>query len=304
MEVSWATSAGHPERAGHVNEDFVGAVTDAVVLLDGAGIPGAGHLCSHGVEWYTRRLGGALLSRLPAHGRDLTAVLADAIGEVADLHWDTCAIADTSSPQAAVAVVRLAGSRLDVLVLGDCHVVVAREGRDPVLVTDGREAAVRAECLAALSGMPRGTAAFDRAMDGVRAAFRARRNAAGGFWVAKDDPAAAQEAVLAEESLEGVTGVGLLSNGASRVVDPYGVAGWADVVRMLADEGPADLVRAVREAEDEAAQHGDDAAAQHGDDEAAQHGGELEAPDDATVAWLRPHGHPVGPGGPATRLTR
>ena len=288
MEVSWATSAGHPERAGHVNEDFVGAVTDAVVLLDGAGIPGAGHLCSHGVEWYTRRLGGALLSRLPDHGRELAAVLADAIGEVADLHRDTCAIADSSSPQAAVAVVRLTGARLDVLVLGDCHVVVAREGREPVLVTDGREAAVRAECVAALSGMPCGTDGYDRAMDGVRAAFRARRNVPGGFWVAKDDPSAAREAVLAAEPLEGVTGVGLLSNGVSRLVDLYGVVGWTDVVRTLGDEGPADLVRAVRAAEDEAVQRGDDG----------------DAPDDATVAWLRPHGRPDGPGGSATRLTR
>ncbi|MEU7588420.1 hypothetical protein AB0A95_19270 [Micromonospora sp. NPDC049230] len=46
MHVSLATSAG---RADRPNEDFVGAVPGAVVLLDGAGIPEAGSLCHHGV---------------------------------------------------------------------------------------------------------------------------------------------------------------------------------------------------------------------------------------------------------------
>ena len=284
MQVSWATSAGHPERPDHVNEDFVGAVTDAVVLLDGAGIPGAEHLCRHGVEWYTRRLGAAVLARLPGHGRDLADLLAEAIAEVADLHRDTCALEDSASPQAAVAVVRLADERLDVLVLGDCHVVVAGAGAgepsSPLLVTDGREAAVRAECLGALSGMAPGTDEFDRALEAVKAAFRARRNTPGGFWVAKDEPAAAREAVLATASLRHVTGVGVLSNGATRLVDPYGVAGWPDVVRTLAEDGPTELVRAVREAEDGA----------------ARQGAGWDAPDDATAAWLRPRGHPEGAG--------
>lgn len=288
MQVSWATSAGHPERPDHVNEDFVGAVTDAVVLLDGAGIPGADHLCRHGVEWYTRRLGAALLAHLPGHGRELPDVLADAIAEVADLHRDTCAIEDSASPQAAVAVVRLGEEQLDVLVLGDCHVVVAGAGADPLVVTDGREPAVRAECLAPLSGMPRGTVDFDRALEGVKAAFRARRNVPGGFWVAKDAPAAAREAVLATPPLREVTGVGLLSNGVTRLVDPYGVTGWPEVVRTLARDGPTELVRAVRAAEDDAARRDED----------------RDAPDDATAAWLSRGGQPVGPGRWATRLAR
>ena len=56
-----ATSAG---EAGRPNEDFAGAVPGAAVLLDGAGIPGTESICSHGVAWYTHRLGGALLGRL------------------------------------------------------------------------------------------------------------------------------------------------------------------------------------------------------------------------------------------------
>lgn len=288
MQVSWATSAGHPERAGHGNEDFVGAVGDAVVLLDGAGIPGTEHLCRHGVEWYTRRLGVALLARLPDHGLELVAVLAGAIGEVADLHRDSCAIDDSGSPQAAVAVVRSTDRQLDVLVLGDCHVVVERAGLEPLVLTDGREVAVRAECLAALSGMAPGSVEHERALVGVRAAFRARRNTRGGFWVAKDLPEAAHEAVVGTVLLDGVTGVGLLSNGVTRLVEPYRLAGWPQVARTLARDGPTELVRVVRDAEARARARGDD----------------WESPDDATAAWVRPDGHSDRPEWATTRLAR
>jgi hypothetical protein len=89
-----ATRPGHPGRA---NEDFVGAVPGAVVLLDGAGIRGSEHLCRHGTAWFAHRLGTALLARLPASA-DLAALLAESISEVAALHHDTCDLADPSSP--------------------------------------------------------------------------------------------------------------------------------------------------------------------------------------------------------------
>ncbi|SDP08309.1 Protein phosphatase 2C [Pedococcus dokdonensis] len=292
MQVSWATSAGHAERPGHVNEDFVGAVADAVVVLDGAGIPGAEHLCHHGVAWYTRRLGGALLGRLPDHGRPLTDLLAAAIEEVAGLHRDTCDVADSSSPQATVAVARVAADHVDCLLLGDCTLLLARPGQDPDVLTDRREEAVRQECLRALTGMPLGSAAHDRALSGVRAEFRAGRNTVGGFWVAKDDPAAAHEAVVETASLEGLGGVGLLTNGVARLVDPYGRAGWGEVAMVLGTDGPTALVRWLRDVEGAP------------DDDWEAPDDDWEAPDDATAAWLalpRPSGdaHP-----PATRLVR
>jgi len=45
-----ATSAA--ARTGRGNEDFVGAVPTAVVLLDGAGgVSGSESVCRHGVAW-------------------------------------------------------------------------------------------------------------------------------------------------------------------------------------------------------------------------------------------------------------
>lgn len=81
MHVAMVTSAKTP---GRMNEDFVGAVPGAVVLLDGAGIPGI-----------------------------------DAIDQLASEHRDTCDIADPSSPQATVAIYRTVGDQADDLVLAD-----------------------------------------------------------------------------------------------------------------------------------------------------------------------------------------
>jgi len=261
-----ATSAG---RAGEPNEDFVGVVPGAVVLLDGAGIPGSESFCSHGVAWYTHRLGGALLGRLSRDdGHDLTAILAAAIGEIANGHRGTCDITDPSSPQSTVLVVRARRGRLDYLLLADSFLVLDQGCRGAQVITDEREVASRHICAAPLDGVPRATQEYDRVRDSCVEAMRARRNQPGGYWIAKDDPHAAAEAVIGSRPLQDLDSVVLLSNGASRIVSPYGLTGWPGVLRLLGSHGPADIIRRVRLAE------------------ARNVGGlDAEEPDDATVAY-------------------
>ncbi|MFI6327298.1 hypothetical protein ACIBBG_03270 [Micromonospora chersina] len=265
MRVSMATSAGH---AGRPNEDFVGAVPGAAVLLDGAGIPGTGAICAHGVAWYTHRLGGALLARLSRDdGRDLVALLAAAIGEIAAAHRDTCDIADPASPQATVAIVRADRGRLDHLLLADSFLVLDEVRGGPRVVTDAREVTSRRDCSAPLEGLVPGTPEYDRVRESCVEALRARRNQPGGYWIAKDDPYAAEEAVTGSRTLDDLRGVALLSNGASRIVSPYGLTDWAGVRDLLATDGPAEVVRRVRHAEGRASR-----------------GPDALVPDDATVA--------------------
>ncbi|MDG9673809.1 protein phosphatase 2C domain-containing protein [Micromonospora sp. DH14] len=260
-----ATSAGTADRP---NEDFVGAVPGAVVLLDGAGIPGSESLCRHGVAWYTHRLGGALLGQLSrGDGRGLAAILATAIDEIAAEHGDTCDIADPSSPQATVAMVRAHHRRLDWLLLADCFVVLDRADAGPQVLTDERETTARRECSAPLAGLVRGTPEYDRVRAACVTALRARRNQPGGYWIAKDDPRAAREAVTGSRSLAGLNGVALLSNGASRIVSPYAQTDWPGVLDLLRASGPAGVIARVRRAEAQAAADAD-----------------ALAPDDATVA--------------------
>ncbi|NJP31577.1 hypothetical protein HCJ94_06135 [Micromonospora sp. HSS6-12] len=267
------TSAG---TVGKPNEDFVGAVPGAAVLLDGAGIPGAESICYHGVAWYTHRLGGALLGRLSrADGRALAAILASAIGETAAEHRGTCDITHPNSPQATVVVVRAHRGRLDYLLLADSFLVLDQVRGGPQVVTDEREVAARRICSAPLDGVPPGTPEYDRVRAFCSQTMRARRNQPGGYWIAKDDPHAAEEAVTGSRPLDDLDGVTLLSNGASRIVSPYGLTDWPGVLELLGAGGPADIIRRVRQAEARTAG-----------------GPDAPVPDDATVAHCTGLRHP------------
>jgi hypothetical protein len=274
-----ATSAG---SAGQPNQDFVGAVPGAVVLLDGAGIPGTESICCHGVAWYTHRLGGALLGRLSQDdGQDLVMILADAIGEIADDHRGGCDIAHPSSPQATVLIVRTHQGRLDHLVLADSFLVLAQVGGDPQVITDEREVTAWRICTEPLAGVPRGTPEYDRVRDSCIEALWARRNQPGGYWIAKDDPRAAEEAVTGSRSLHDVAGAALLSNGAGRIVNPYGLTDWRGLLELLGSAGPTDVIGRVRQAE-----------------AGLSAGPEAPVPDDATVAhWVWPSGSRTPPQG-------
>ena len=225
MLVTTATEPGHPGRA---NEDFVGAVANAVVLVDGAGIRDAEDICSHGVAWYAHRLGGDLLARLSldnARGgepTDLATLLSSAIDEVTSAHRDTCDVRDASSPSATVAVVRVAGDRVDHLLLGDSVVVLDRVDGTVLVVEDRREVELGRPWRAALAALEPDSADYDRLRGEAVTVFRASRNQPGGFWVAKDDGRVVAEARTGSHAAADLSAVTLLSNGASRVVDAFG----------------------------------------------------------------------------------
>lgn len=262
MLAALATSAGHP---GRTNEDFVGAVPGAVVLLDGAGIPGAESLCRHGVAWYTHRLGGSLLGRLSGGGApSLVSVLADAIDQLAGEHRSTCDLADPSSPQATVAILRVDPQHVDYLMLADSHLLLGRTTDEgPEVITDAREVTVRRECTARLESLEPGSADHDVALHACTEEFRSRRNQPGGYWIAKDDPQAAEEAVTGAVPRGGVTDVALFSNGVTRLVDPYGRATWTTLLERCRAEGPGAVLEELRHHEAEVSERPDDATVAH-----------------------------------------
>lgn len=272
------SSPGHPGRS---NEDFVGAVPGAVVLLDGAGIVGSEAICHHGVAWYSHTLGATLLDRLSRHASiDLAGALADSIDQVANRHRGTCDIANPSSPQSTVAIVRVDGDRAEHLVLADSFVVLDSPGAEPQVVTDVREVNVRRECTSQLRGLPYDSPEHVRATESAIEALRARRNQPGGYWIAKDDPQAAVQAVTGCVTLDGLAGIALLSNGASRAATTYGLANWHNVLKLMRTNGPAEILRQVRAAE----------LAVHGTESIP----ELSQPDDATAAYWELEGSERG----------
>ncbi|SEH02102.1 hypothetical protein SAMN05444920_12436 [Nonomuraea solani] len=254
MRVTMASVA---KRAGRANEDFTGAVPTAAVLIDGAGIPGTETICRHGVAWYAARLGGSLLSLV--HDGSLPEVLGEAIGQVTDEHRDTCDVADPISPSAMVAILRLSGGLAEYLVLGDAYVVLDRPADTPLVVTDPREVIISRSYQPALEAATQGGDEYHRILRDLRA----NRNRPGGFWLAKDDPRAADEAITGSLPTSELNGAALLSNGASRIVDPFRLAGWPEVLAALASSGPAEILRRVRQAEARDAVAPDDATITH-----------------------------------------
>lgn len=257
MRVAMASVAAW---SGRVNEDFVGALATAAVLIDGAGIPGTASICRHGVAWYASRLGGSVLGRLALEPEaSLPALLGGAIEQVTDGHRDSCEVANPISPSAAVAIVRRSGGCIEYLVLGDCFVVLEQADGAPVVVTDPREVVISRSYESALAGVAEGSEAYRR----ILADLRANRNQPGGFWVAKDDPRAAAEAVTGGCPVSELTSVALLSNGASRIVDRFALADWSQVMAVLGSSGPAEVIDRVRRAEARHAVAADDATVVH-----------------------------------------
>lgn len=195
-------------RAGHdrPNEDLVVVAGDGVVLVDGAGLPGI-----------------APPGAVAAYVRSLCSVLADGLSPATSLpELLATAIRAVPAPEgvmAAAALVRLGGGGVEVLVLGDCTVLVVVDD-DIDVVHDPREKDVRREVLATAAKVEEQTAAF-----------RARRNRPDGFWVVGADPAVAEHAVRRTYDLASVRELVLLSNGVIGLTP-------AEVVALLHDGGP------------------------------------------------------------------
>jgi len=274
VKVAMASSPGH---LPHPNEDFVGAVPGAVVLLDGAGIRGTEYICYHGVEWYSHTLGSALLSRLSRQSPGTPkAVLADAIDEVANSHRRTCDIANPSSPQATVVIVQFAEATTNFLVLADAFLILESSDGPPEVVTDPREVANRVECTQQLNGLLPGTPPYDVSRKAAILELQARRNTRDGYWIAKDDPAAAAEAVIGSTPLATLRSATPMSNGASRFVEPYRLADWSATLHLLRTSGPDALLARLRDAEADPATPVTPLPGS-------------SASDDATVAYCQPH---------------
>jgi len=208
MRVVLATEPGTP---GWPNEDFAAVAPGAAVLLDGCTTFPAGSVigCVHGVAWYARTLGGALLSGITA---DPPVPLADslsaAITEVRNQHEDTCDLTNPATPAATVTAVRVTAAGIDVLALSD-SVIMADYGDDrpPLVITDTHKAA---------------SASTD----------------------------AARRAYTATLPSTGIRGIALLSDGATRITDKYDLLSWPAMLAVIRDDGPAQLIRQVRAAED------------------------------------------------------
>jgi hypothetical protein len=245
-----AVLATAPVSAEAENEDFAAVTPSAAVLLDGAGTPaGLDTGCAHGIAWYARTLGTVLLNLITAPGSGTLAdCLYAAIGEVRSRHEDTCDLSHLGTPAATVVATRIRGDELEHLVLSDSVLVLARDRVNQVVTDQRIEAAARPH-RSLYDGMPVGTRGRDAAFREYVQTVREMKNTPGGYWVASADPEAARHAVCGSTALAGLRAALLLSDGASRLADLFGLVSWDELVSLVLEKGPGELIRQVRKAE-------------------------------------------------------
>jgi hypothetical protein len=242
MQIATASEPGSPDKP---NEDGVVATADMAAVLDGATVRTATG-CIHGVPWYVENLAGALIKHkeLPP-----AEALAEAIAETAAAHRDTCQLDHPGTPSAALAVIQAHQDSLRYLVLGDVTLVI--ETTDGLrIVTDNRVSATASTERAAADALPTGSPEKTEALVRMKYAELAARNVPGGFWIAAADPTVVSHALTGDIPLGTVKRAALLTDGATRAVSPFKLYGWPDPLSALTTEGPSQIIKQVRAAED------------------------------------------------------
>jgi Protein phosphatase 2C len=246
MHAAIATQAGGQDSP---NEDWAGvAAPGLAVVLDGLSAPdGTGTGCRHGTPWYVSQLGPRLLAQAADPARSLADALAEAIRQVAALH-PGCDLTHPGTPSATVVLLRVVDERADYLALADATLLLDTvEGVR--VVSDERVNQLAGKERAAANQVPTGSALKLRRRVQLTRALRRARNRPGGYWVAAADPQAASQAVTGTLVGKNLQRAVLLSDGASRLVDLFELATWEELLALLDESGPDELLRQVRAAE-------------------------------------------------------
>ncbi len=240
------TASSEPGSSQAPNEDayFVSADTNTVAIFDGA-TARTDTGCIHGVAWFVH----SLTETLGDHaGLTPAKALTAAISDTAARHRHTCDLTHPGTPSAAVAIVQARRKALRYLMLGDVTVVLDL-GHGIRVLTDNRvNATARAERRAA-DHLPSGSPEKARALVRMKQAELATRNVAGGYWLAAADPIVVTHALTGDVPRQHVQQAALLSDGATRAIDPFNLCDWRGLVTILAEAGPGELIRRVRAAE-------------------------------------------------------
>src|SRR4029453_5882978 len=117
------------------------------------------------------------------------------------------------------------------------------------VVTDERVNQLPGKERDAANQVPVGSALKLRRRVQLTRALRRARNRPGGYWVAAADPQAASQAGTGPLPSKNLHRAVRLSCGASRLVALFELATWEELLALLEENGPDELVRQVRAAE-------------------------------------------------------
>lgn len=240
------TAASSPGDPTTPSEDWFSVTPDLIVVLDGATVR-TDTGCKHGLPWYVHQLGTVLI-HYAASDLPLQTILKWAITSVAQQHRRTCDLNHPGTPSAAVGIIRNWNGMQQRLVLGDITVVTETD-TDLWAVSDSRVSRTAAIQRAEADLHPLGSPEKARAIAEMKPLELAARNKPGGYYIAAADPSAAQEALYSEVPLEDIRRFAVLSDGAARYVDLFGLSSWREALAFLELCGPEKFIEMVRMAE-------------------------------------------------------
>ncbi|HCT75711.1 MAG TPA: hypothetical protein DGG94_13720 [Micromonosporaceae bacterium] len=255
MRVTFATEAA----PGHESDDLFLDAKEVAGVFDGVTKPiGIETGCVHGAAWYVGKLASEVGALVGSHRKrcsdivfdehtdkrpSLPGLLAEAIERVRGWHVEECDLTNPSTPAASLCLIRTVDDRVEYLVL--CDAVLVLETADGIeIVTDKR-------FQGAMADLP-----LERAARELEK--RKLTNQSCGYWVAAATPEAAHHALIGSFPLIGPRAVkraALLTDGAARAVDEFGFLDWRELLDLITDHGPDELIRQVRTAELRAPEH-------------------------------------------------
>lgn len=233
--ASWSGSPVSP------NEDFAAVAGGTVVVLDGLTARTASG-CKHGVSWYVRNLAHGILAN---SDKGPGIALACGIEYVSRMHASNCDLKHPGTPSAAVAILDLEGAQIEYLVLADVTLVLeSQEGIQ--VITDQRVSASAAPERAEVDALPIGSKEKAGALIRMKEAELRERNTEGGYWVASSDPGVVERGLSGTLSTPSLLQAAVMSDGAARVVDLFGLLDWRELLDALNADGPMKVLKTVR----------------------------------------------------------
>lgn len=250
-----AEVASIPKPGRAVNEDLAVAFGNVFAVIDGASVPQTlTRCCDRSARWYVEHLAEGLLAQLVGDPQKaLAEALAGAVRSVTTEHLTACKGGGVG-PSAAVALVRLGADAVDYLVLGDCTIVAKVAGAVDA-VSDSRLSSVGPGLRRSIRQRLADGGRYEhpdhrRDVDALVREQLAVRNTTSGYWIAADNPSAAEKAMVGSWRVSDTTELALISDGAARAVDVLQlIPSWDPALAALHEQGCGAFLCLVRDAE-------------------------------------------------------
>lgn len=237
------------------NEDACGFRADGVWVIDGATALGPTPVVDGlpAPAWLSSAASG-FLRDVSWEGRDLAAVVAGLIRHVSGIgHAAGLGTAACDFPTAAISLARQRAGTLELLLLGDCPVVVTCPDGSVEVIVDPQFARAEDELLrpvrASIADGAEPAAVYRDAQRTLRQRRRTR-NTPEGLWILGDVPEAVRHAHVRTIPLRGGEELTIMSDGFARLVEPFDlVGGYRALAKAVAAGEAAALFRRLRAAE-------------------------------------------------------